>query len=265
MQFPAKKLVSFTISANILILLLLLSTPFVHSSYNPLELVKDRILDSKNESVEKMSPKLSFEITVHGFLLWASMGFLMPLGLLIIRMSNTEKCGRRLKLLFYLHVTLQILSALLVTVAAVMSIKNFENIFNNQHRRIGVALYAFVWVQAFIGFRRPQKGIRGRSKWFFVHWGLGTGITLLGIINVYTGLQAYHEKTSRSIRLWFTLFTIEVCLITFLYLFQDKWNYIQQQGVVSRVEPVLPTHEENFTREEPRIRPKNTLLMIMNK
>ncbi|KAI3990010.1 hypothetical protein MKX01_003713 [Papaver californicum] len=262
MQVPWK-LVLFTISANILVLLLLI--PFVHSSSNPSELVKDRILNSNKQSVEKMNPKLSFEITVHGFVLWVSMGFLMPLGLLIIRMSNTEICGRRLKLLFYLHVTLQILSVLLVTVAAVMSIKNFENIFNNQHRRIGVALYAFIWVQAFIGFRRPQKGIKGRSKWFFIHWGLGTGITLLGVINIYTGLQAYHEKTSRSIRLWSILFTIEVCLITFLYLFQDKWNYIQKQEVVLRAEPVVPTNEENITREEPRIRAKNTLLMIMNK
>ncbi|KAI3867437.1 hypothetical protein MKX03_006475 [Papaver bracteatum] len=262
MQVPWK-LVSFTISANILILLLLI--PFVHSSYDPLELIKDRILNSDKRSVEKMSPKLSFEITVHGVLLWVSMGFLMPVGLLIIRMSNTEMCGRRLKLLFYLHVTLQILSVLLVTVAAVMSIKNFENVFNNQHRRIGVALYAFIWVQAFIGFRRPHKGIKGRSKWFFVHWGLGTGITVLGVINVYTGLQAYHEKTSRSTSLWSTLFTIEICFMTFLYLFQDKWNYIQKQGVVPRAEPVLPTNEENITREEPRIRAKNTLLMIMNK
>ncbi|OVA07249.1 Cytochrome b561 [Macleaya cordata] len=178
------------------------------------------------------------------------MGFLMPVGILIIRMSNGEKCGRRLKILFYLHVILQILSVLLATAAAVMSIKNFENTFNNKHRRIGVALYGIIWVQALIGFRRPRRGIKGRSKWFFVHWALGTGVTILGIINIYTGLHAYQTKTSRSVRLWSILFTAEVCLITFIYLFQDKWKYMQNQGMVLRTEPIMPTSDDqvNITR-----------------
>jgi len=48
-----------------------------------------------------------FEITLHGFLLWASMGFLMPVGILVIRMSNRVECGRKLKVLFYTHAILQ--------------------------------------------------------------------------------------------------------------------------------------------------------------
>jgi hypothetical protein len=39
----------------------------------------------------KMSPRLQFEITLHGFLLWASMGFLMPIGILAILDYQTEK------------------------------------------------------------------------------------------------------------------------------------------------------------------------------
>lgn len=54
-----------------------------------------------------MSSSLLFDITLHGFLLWASMGFLMPVGILVIRMSNREQCGRRLKILFYIHTILQ--------------------------------------------------------------------------------------------------------------------------------------------------------------
>lgn len=51
----------------------------------------------------QLSHKLMSEITLHGFLLWASMGFLMPIGILTIRMSNREECRRRLKILFYIH------------------------------------------------------------------------------------------------------------------------------------------------------------------
>ncbi|KAM3306605.1 hypothetical protein P3S67_013475 [Capsicum chacoense] len=51
---------------------------------------------------------LSFQIILHGFLLWASMGFLIPIGILVIRMKNRyEQCGRRLKIIFYTYATLQ--------------------------------------------------------------------------------------------------------------------------------------------------------------
>ena len=63
---------------------------------------------------KQVGHKLMFEITLHGFLLWASMGFLMPVGILAIRMSNREECGRRLKILFYVHAVSQASSSLLL-------------------------------------------------------------------------------------------------------------------------------------------------------
>lgn len=85
------------------------------------------------------------------------------------------------------------------------------------------------------------RGSKARSIWFFVHWILGTGVSLLGTLSIYTGLQAYHEKTSRKISLWTTIFTAEICLVTFVYLFQDKWIYIQKQGVILGNELIRPT------------------------
>lgn len=55
----------------------------------------------------KMNPRLLYEITLHGFLLWASMGFLIPVGILVIRMSNGEVNQRRLRIIFYVHAVLQ--------------------------------------------------------------------------------------------------------------------------------------------------------------
>jgi hypothetical protein len=51
----------------------------------------------------------------------------------------------------------QTLMVLLATAGAVMSIKNFNNSFNNYHQRIGVALYAIIWLQALVGFVRPKR------------------------------------------------------------------------------------------------------------
>lgn len=69
--------------------------------------------------------------------------------------------------------------------------------------------------------------------WYLVHWILGTVISLVGIINIYTGLSAYHLRTKRSSGLWTILFTAELSFIAVYYLFQDKRDYIQKQGVVS--------------------------------
>ncbi|KAL3502935.1 hypothetical protein ACH5RR_037384 [Cinchona calisaya] len=105
-----------------------------------------------------MTPKLSSEIAIHGFLFWASMGFLVPVGVLIMRESNREKCGRRLKILFYIHGLLQqILPVLLLTAGALISFKNFENSFNNGHQRLGLALYGLLWLQLLIGIVRQHR------------------------------------------------------------------------------------------------------------
>uniref|UniRef100_A0A3Q7FNI9 Cytochrome b561 domain-containing protein n=8 Tax=Solanum TaxID=4107 RepID=A0A3Q7FNI9_SOLLC len=194
-----------------------------------------------------------FDIEIHGILLWASMGFLMPAGILTIRFSNTEECSTtKLKILFYVHGTLQVLSVVLATAGAVLSIKSFENLFNNTHQRIGLALYIAVYVQFFMGFRRPMRGSKGRSVWYFFHWLLGTTICLAGIINTYTGLNAYNQRTSKPISLWTIIFTAQISFMGLFYLFQDKWEYIQKQGVIlnnnetttPQVEIVVPQNDE---------------------
>jgi len=51
----------------------------------------------------------------------------------------------------------QMLSVLLSTAGAVMSIKNFNNSFDNHHQRIGVGVYGIVWLQALTGLLRPRR------------------------------------------------------------------------------------------------------------
>ncbi|XP_022769969.1 cytochrome b561 domain-containing protein At2g30890-like [Durio zibethinus] len=238
MQSLAGKLVSFTMCVGLIILVL----PFAISSQEHVKSVGSHTNDKDN--IHKVSHKLMFEITLHGFLFWVSMGFLMPVGILAIRMSNKEERGRRIKILFYVHAVSQILSVLLATAGAVMSVKNFNNSFNNHHQRLGVALYGIIWLQALTGVLHPWRGSKGRSAWFFAHWLLGTAVSVLSVISIYTGLEAFHEKTSRSIKLWTIVLTAEISLIVFIYLFQDKWLYIQKQGVILGHEPVRPTEQD---------------------
>ncbi|KAG2689043.1 hypothetical protein I3843_09G120800 [Carya illinoinensis] len=234
-----QKLAPFTISAYCVILLPLAGCSF-HQKVN--QSVSHK---SITHDFHKLSPQMTSDVAIHGFLLWVSLGFLMPLAILAIRMSRREEPrSKRLKVFFYLHVFVQILSALLATVGAVLSFKKLENSFTNSHQRLGLALYGAIWVQALIGFIRPKRGKKERSLWYFVHWMLGTMISLCGIINIYTGLKAYSNKTSRSATLWTILFTAEVLFIAFFYLFQDKWEYIQKQGVVLDNAPITVSNQQ---------------------
>ncbi|KAL2322508.1 hypothetical protein Fmac_026887 [Flemingia macrophylla] len=196
----------------------------------------------------KMSPRLQFEITLHGFLLWASMGFLMPVGILAIRLPNRDENPRRHRIVFYVHAILQMIAVLLATGGAIMSIKNFNNLFNNSHQRLGVALYGIIWLQVLLGIFRPQRGTK-RSVWFFAHWILGTTVSFLGVLNVYLGLVAYHQKTSKGTKIWNILFTLQICVIVFFYLFQEKWVYIQNQGVALANEMMTTSCQESRPNE----------------
>ncbi|XP_050368694.1 cytochrome b561 domain-containing protein At4g18260 isoform X2 [Argentina anserina] len=225
MQIAYLKKASLAISAYSLLLLPLV----VCSSHEDHQSNSTSSQNSIKDNFHKLSPQMTFNVTVHAVLLWFSVGLLMPVGILVIRMSVREEQGTtRAKVLFYFH----IMSVLLATAGAVLSIKNFENSFNNNHQRLGLALYVAIWVQALTGLFRPHRGKKERSVWYIVHWMLGTVITLVGIINIYTGLNAYHKRTKRSSGLWTILFTAELSVIAVYYLFQDKRDYIQSQGVV---------------------------------
>ncbi|GMI85990.1 hypothetical protein like AT4G18260 [Hibiscus trionum] len=243
MQVSDHLLRSFTITAVSYVLLLPLVSCSSHGEFTNHTSIR--------ENVHKMSPQMTSYIAVHGLILWVSMGFLMPVGIITIRMANKEEGGRRVKVLFYLHAILQTLAVLLATVGAVMSIKNFENSFNNHHQRLGLALYGAIWLQALVGFFRPPRGSKRRSTWYLTHWILGTAVSMVGIINIYTGLEAYHSKTSKSTGVWTVLFTAQVSFVAFFYLFQDKWEYVQKQGLIlphsqAPQQQTLPSdHQEN--------------------
>ncbi|XP_019159338.1 PREDICTED: cytochrome b561 domain-containing protein At4g18260-like isoform X2 [Ipomoea nil] len=237
---PFLKMLSSAISAGFFTLLLL-PFPFIQGHAE-----RDRNHTYNKNKLHQVSPKLLFEIKLHGVLLWASLGFLMPLGILVIRMSRREEHGRRVKIMFYTHVVLEILAVLLATAGAAMSLKHFDNSFSNTHQRLGLALYIIVWLQTLIGILRPHRGSKARRVWFFAHWLLGTALSLLGVINIYTGLQAYNKRTSRSTNIWTIIFSTQISLVVFFYLFQEKWYYIKNKAgaILGSNEAVQPTTDQ---------------------
>ncbi|KAF7803183.1 cytochrome b561 domain-containing protein [Senna tora] len=216
------------------------SLPFIQCSS-----LKDVNHFGNHKANKVSSEKTISDIELHGLLLWASMGLLMPLGILTIRISRREDPGStRSRVLFYLHVTFQVLSVLLATIGAAMSLKNFENSFDNSHQRLGLALYGAILIQALIGFFRPQRGKKERTFWYFFHWILGTTVSFVGIINIYTGLKSYHKRTLKGTTLWNIIFTAQVSCIALIYLFQDKFEYIKKQRVIPGTESIVPSDHD---------------------
>ncbi|KAJ0232897.1 Cytochrome b561 domain-containing protein [Hirschfeldia incana] len=220
----------------------LVSVIFYLSSASPFVICSslDVTIDSHSPSHLKnngslLSNQMITSIKLHGILLWASMGFLMPMGILFIRMANKANENRRnVKVFFYLHVIFQILAVVLATIGAIMSLRTLENSFNNNHQRLGLALYVAMWLQFLTGIFRPSRGSKRRLKWFLLHWILGTIVSVVGIINVYTGIRAYQKKTSssRDSSIWTILFTAQLSCLVLFYLIQDKLEHFQKQRVV---------------------------------
>ncbi|XP_019058011.1 PREDICTED: cytochrome b561 domain-containing protein At4g18260 [Tarenaya hassleriana] len=186
---------------------------------------------NKEAFQDKLSHQMTYNIKIHGLLLWVSMGFLMPLGVLSIRMANKfNDSGRKVKVFFCLHAISQVLAVLLATAGAIMSLRTLENSFDNTHQRLGLALYAAMWLQFLTGVFKPSIGSRRRIKWYILHWMMGTIVSVGGIVNMYTGIRAYKHKTSsRDSSIWALLFTVEISCLVLFYLFQDKWDYFQKQ------------------------------------
>uniref|UniRef100_A0A0A8YSL0 Cytochrome b561 domain-containing protein n=1 Tax=Arundo donax TaxID=35708 RepID=A0A0A8YSL0_ARUDO len=195
---------------------------------------------NKTGHLLEMTPRVSFQLKLHALFHWSSFGFLMPVGIILVRMSSKSQNGRCVRVLFYCHVISQVVAVLLATGGAVLSLMNFENSFSNSHQRVGLALYGFMWLQPIIGFFRPERGVKLRSLWYFFHWILGISVCATGITNIYIGLRTYHERTTKSVRLCTGLLTVEICFLAFFYLMIDRWSYMMKQGhlPVEQLRPV---------------------------
>lgn len=172
---------------------------------------------------------------VHGFLMWASFGFLLPLGLIIIRFSKSIRQGgvkspRQLEGVRYAHIVIQMLGIILATVGGAVALDKFGDEFRYTHQRLGLALLVLVWLQFFVGVIRPTFGSRVRPFWYGLHWILGTGAAVLGFISIFIGMHVYELISRKSLRTFNILFSIQLGIFSVIYLLQDRWDYLRQQG-----------------------------------
>ena len=87
------------------------------------------------------------------------------------------------------------------------------------------------------------SGMKSRPAWYAAHWLFGTAGVLLGFYNIYTGLTAYEHMSGRSQRTLNILFSIQLSVVAFIYLTQDRFQYFKEQGRFSKtVSPMMTSN-----------------------
>ncbi|OVA08670.1 Cytochrome b561 [Macleaya cordata] len=127
---------------------------------------------------------------IHGILNAVSWGILFPVGVIIARYLRTFESAD--PAWFYLHVFCQV-SAYVIGVAGwgtgLKLGSESKGIQYTNHRNIGIALFCLATIQVFALFLRPKKDHKYRKYWNFYHHGVGYVIVILGLINVFKGLN----------------------------------------------------------------------------
>ncbi|KAH7432962.1 hypothetical protein KP509_07G048000 [Ceratopteris richardii] len=194
---------------------------------------------------EQHTPHRSMEpVKVHAWSMYISTGFLLPLGILVARFmriarKDTHRSLRALQLIYYLHLTIQIIGVFVFTGGAAYSFKRWGFGLDHTHQKLGMSLWIIMWVQPFIGFLRPNHGAKGRRMWYAIHWLLGTGALILCIFNLYVGISIWERITRSSVRSLNIAFSVQVAAMAFVYLMQDRWDYIVEQGIPV-TKPIAP-------------------------
>ncbi|XP_073058085.1 cytochrome b561 and DOMON domain-containing protein At3g25290 [Primulina eburnea] len=127
---------------------------------------------------------------IHGTLNAVSWGIMFPIGIIIARYVRAFPSAD--PAWFYLHISCQV-SAYAIGVSGwgtgLKLGSESKGVRQASHGNIGIALFALATVQIFALLLRPKKDHKYRFYWNIYHHGLGYAILILGIINVFKGLN----------------------------------------------------------------------------
>ncbi|KAJ6808512.1 putative cytochrome b561 and DOMON domain-containing protein [Iris pallida] len=146
---------------------------------------------------------------IHGVLNAVSWGILLPLGAIIARYLKTFKSAD--PAWFYLHVSCQLIGYA-VGVAGWATGLNLgsksKGIQYTTHRNIGITLFALGTVQLFALFLRPNKDHKYRLYWNIYHHSVGYTVIVLGVVNVFKGLQIL-----QPLHKWKEAYIVVICIL----------------------------------------------------
>ncbi|CAI9778682.1 unnamed protein product [Fraxinus pennsylvanica] len=132
---------------------------------------------------------------IHGILNVVSWGIMFPIGIIIARYVRSFPSAD--PTWFYLHIFCQVSSYAIGVAGWGTGLKlgsQSKGVRYTGHRNIGISLFSLATLQIFALFLRPKKDHKYRFYWNIYHHGLGYTILVLGILNVFKGLDILNPE-----------------------------------------------------------------------
>ncbi|XP_042051103.1 cytochrome b561 and DOMON domain-containing protein At3g25290-like [Salvia splendens] len=159
---------------------------------------------------------------IHGVLNVVSWGIMFPTGIIIARYMKVFPSAD--PAWFYLHVSCQV-SAYAIGVAGwgtgLKLGSESKSITYSVHRNIGITLFVFATLQVFALLLRPKKDHKFRIYWNVYHHGVGYSVAVLGIINVFKGLDILQPDTK-----WKRAYIIVIALLGGIALLLEAFTWV---------------------------------------
>uniref|UniRef100_A0A1J3DJP4 Cytochrome b561 and DOMON domain-containing protein n=1 Tax=Noccaea caerulescens TaxID=107243 RepID=A0A1J3DJP4_NOCCA len=132
---------------------------------------------------------------IHGILNGVSWGIMMPIGAIIARYLRVAKSAN--PAWFYIHVSCQASGYIIGVAGWATGLKlggDSPGIQYSTHRAIGIALFTLATVQVSAMFLRPKPEHKHRLYWNIYHHTIGYTVIILGVVNVFKGLEILSPK-----------------------------------------------------------------------
>lgn len=135
--------------------------------------------------------------TVHAVINAVSWGMLLPVGAVTARyLRHVQSLG---PVWFYAHAGTQLLGFLLGTVGFAIGVKLGElspGVQYGVHRKLGFAAFGLGALQTVALLLRPKTTNKFRKYWKSYHHFVGYGCVVIGVVNVFQGLEVMGEGRS---------------------------------------------------------------------
>lgn len=159
---------------------------------------------------------------IHGILNAVSWGIMFPVGAIIARYLRVAESAD--PAWFYLHAFCQFSGYVIGVAGWGTGLKlgsESKGIEFSTHRNLGIALFCLATVQIFALLMRPRKDHKYRFYWNIYHHSLGYAILVLGILNVFKGLDILDPA-----RKWRSAYVIVLIVLGGITLFLEAITWI---------------------------------------
>ncbi|KAL2614063.1 hypothetical protein R1flu_025755 [Riccia fluitans] len=124
----------------------------------------------------------------HGVISIFGWGILLPVGAIVARYCKLWDPAW-----FYIHVVMQVMGFVLVTVALIMGNSlgdKVQGVDYGAHQGLGIFVFVLATLQMTALLLRPKKDAKVRRYWNFYHHWAGRAALVLAAVNVFLGIEA---------------------------------------------------------------------------